>query len=52
MKDSKYAKCEECGKRIFYKNATSKNGWSQTGKSKYGKRYCKDGISWFCSKCG
>ncbi len=50
-KEPRYAKCEDCGKRIFYKNATSMNGWLQSGKSKYGTRYCPDGIAWLCGRC-
>jgi hypothetical protein len=45
-----FARCEDCEKKINYKRATGMNGWWQTGKSKWGKRYCSDGLAWHCGK--
>ena len=49
MLDVKLAKCESCGGDVVYHEWPA--GWSQTGGSKYGEKYDKDGIAWWCPQC-
>jgi hypothetical protein len=44
----RFARCEDCHKKIPYGKATAQNGWFQSGLSRYGVNYCPDGIGWHC----
>jgi hypothetical protein len=43
------ARCEGCGKTKDAKPYPK--GWYQSGKSKWGKKYQKSGLAWWCDKC-
>ena len=44
------AKCDHCGDEAKYSRRYWPEGWTQTGRSKYGKQYIKSGIAWWCNK--
>jgi len=42
-------KCNGCGKTVH--TLGWPKGWVKIGTSRYGKRYDRDGIAWWCSSC-
>ena len=48
--DQLTAKCEKCERTVKYLSHHHPKDWSQCGASKYGKRYQKSGLAWWCPK--
>lgn len=44
------ARCEECAATKVFKRGDWPKGWSQMGRSRFGKRYQKSGIARHCPK--